>query len=322
MPSPAVWGLEWLNANALRSYPLADSATKLDQSSSFRIPDTIILSLYFPVNAGVNVVPENFFIYSMSMFSTGLTLVLGYLGSNNSVTAVASTSMAFSAHTENKSYALVGIDSYSDSVGKIVFGKLEEIKALPAGQYFFDYAGGKLDTDCIRPIIRGVTSITLVNGNDRSEKLTGAIELIAGTNIALTYSQQGTDAPKIRFDAVSGEGLTKDCVCTDEASQSPCIRTINGIAPTPEGNFTLQTDTNVSLDAKVNGLQVNDLYSKPCCGCQELEAVTNDLQSLQNSALSLSNYISRLDGSVTAMTTTVLGSKLNDTGCESSSAPL
>jgi hypothetical protein len=315
MPAINTWGLEWLNSNSQRSYPISDSATKLDQTSTFRIPDSFILGLYFPVNASVNIEAERFFIYSIAVFATGASLALGYDDGAGNTAIVANTVVPFDTHTEYKSYALVGSGDYSDSAGKVVFGKLEELLNLPSGQYFFDYQGSKLDTDCIRPVLRGVTSVVLVNGNDRSEKLTGVLELVAGTNMQLSVSYTAGQPTQILFNAVSGEGLSKSCVCTDDSAIAPCIRTINGISPTAAGDFTILTDSCLSITGESNGVRIADVCSKPCCGCSELEAVTSDLTRFGDAALTFQNYLNRLEGSVNRMNLTVLGSRLGDAVC-------
>lgn len=315
MPATNVWGFEWLNANSVRSYPLSDSATKTDISGSFRIPDSVILSLYMPVNAGVNIQAENFYISSLVVFSSGITVSLSYSDGSEDPPLVAKTSASFSNHYEYKSYPLVGQGNFSDSIGKIVLGNLKDLKALPAGAYNFAYEDGKLDTDCVRPALRGVTSLTLVNGNDRSSKLYGEIELVAGTNMRLTVIGAANDTTTVRFDAISGEGLSKDCVCTDDNEQAPCIKTINGIAPTLAGDFSVLSDEGLTITPIANGIKLEDSSSQPCCGCTELEAVTKELTRFGDAALTFQNYLSRLEGSVNRMNMTVLGSKLSDVPC-------
>jgi hypothetical protein len=315
MPSSNAWGLEWLNSNSVRSYPLADSATKVDESATLRLPDSIILGLYFPVNAGVNVQAENFFIRNITVFASGLSISLAYDDGTGDYPIVAVIAVSFLNHTEYKSYALVGSGVFSDSVGKIVLGRLEDLKNLPSGQFLFSYEGGKLDTDCVRPTIRGVSSLVLVNGNDRTNKLTGEIELVAGTNMQLSVVSSPGQPTQIRFDAISGEGLSKNCVCTTDDTIAPCIRTINGIPPTVVGDFTIAIDEGLTLVPTSNGIKLQDASSKPCCGCTELEAVTRDLTRFGDAALTFQNYLNRLEGSVNRMNLTVLGSRLGDAAC-------
>jgi hypothetical protein len=315
MPATNVWGFEWLNANSVRSYPLSDAATKTDVSGSFRLPDSTILSLYLPVSAGINVQAENFYLSKLAVFSSGLLVQISYNDGSDEPPLVASASLSFSNHYEYKSYSLVGVGNFSDSVGKIVLGSINDLKALPAGDYSFSYAGGKLDTDCVRPVLRGVTSLTLVNGNDTSDKLVGEIQLVAGTNMRLTVVSSNANTSVVRFDAISGEGLSKDCVCTDNNEEAPCIRTINGIAPTAAGDFSVLSDEGMTITPINNGIRLEDASSKPCCGCAELEAVTRELTKFGDSALTFQNYLNRLEGSVNRMNLTVLGSKLSDVPC-------
>lgn len=315
MPASYAWGLEWLNANSVRSYPLAVDATKTDQSGSFKLPDSLILALYFPVSSSYNVEAENFYIKEITVFSTGLSLTVGYSDGSGEPPSVASAAMSFADHYEYRSYPLIGTGDYEESVGKIVFGKLDDLKALSSGYFIFDYADGKLDTDCVRPVIRGVSSIRVVNVNDVSEKLTGVVELVAGTNMQLSVIQASGQPTKIRFDAISGEGLSKDCVCTGDNANAPCIKTINGVPPTEAGDFTITTEQGFNITTQGNGLALTDISSNPCCGCVELEAVTRDLTKFGDAALTLQNYLNRLEGSVNRMNLTVLGSRLGDAPC-------
>lgn len=313
MPVSTLWNLEWLNHNSQRAYPLTEAATKLDTSGSFKIPDGLLLALYFPVHAGIAVEPEKFYVKNVTVFATGVNVTIGY-DDGSTYPTVASAAVPLSGHTEYRSYALPGAGEFDDSVGKAVFGRPADLKALPPGSYDFDPAAGRLDVDCIRPMIRGVTSIVLVNSGERSDKLTGVVELNAGTNVRLSVTAVGA-VNKVRIDAIKGEGLTKDCAC-DDSHDGPCIKTINGIPPDEAGNFVVQGDDCLIPSGIANGIKFEDQCSKPCCGCVELEAVTRDLERFGSAATTLENYLNRLEGSVNRMNLTVLGSRLNDKGCK------
>ena len=305
-----IWNLEWLNANSQRSYPLAEFATKVDTTGTFTIPDSLILGLYLPIHSGIVAYPENFYVKSMSVFATGLNLEIGYWNGSSGVT-VATSTIAFSAHSEYKTYSLAGEGDFVDCFGKVVFGKLDELSPLPAGSYEFSFSAGQLDTDAIRPMIRGVSSLSIVNGTATSKRMQGDVTFIAGTNMSI--SAGGTSGNyTITFNAISGAGLNVDCNCVDDNTLDACIRTINGIKPDGNGNFTLVGDDCLTLSAIQNGIQLTDVCSKPCCGCTELQAVTNDLARFGDAATSLTNFLNRLEGSVNRMNLTVLGSRLGD----------
>lgn len=305
------WNKEFLNSNSQRAYPLTEWATKT--SGTFEIPDEFILGLYFPVHAGLNVQTSKFFISRITVFATGFNIALSYDDGTADPPVVATAIIARNSHTEYASYAMPGKDDFDDAVGKIVIGRLANIDALPAGDYLFNFADGAVEVDCIRPMIRDVRGIVAVNGSDRSERMYGDIELIAGQNIVITPIIVAGQNPKIRIDAIEGEGLIEECICADELS--PPIRTINGIPPTATGDFTLIGDECIELQSVSNGIRLLDICSAPCCGCEELEALTQELEVLGNAQLTVRNFVSNLSKQVTTMGEIVLGSVLRDDGC-------
>jgi hypothetical protein len=309
------WNLQWLNHNSQRSYPFTDDATKQDVSGSITLPDSFLVALYMPVHAGLDVEPQRFYIQQVGIFPTGLTLSIGYNDESGAQPVVGTVNIPTTNHTENTSYAVAGVNDFDDTVGKVVIGNLDEVNNLPPGSYTFDSTGGALETDCIRPEIRGIVSVTLVNSaNSRSARLYGDLEFIAGNNMRITSSQVAGQNPQIRWDAIEGEGLNETCVCEEEPI-GPCIRTINGIPPLPDGNFRLLGDDCISVTAITNGVQLADQCSEPCCGCEELDALVRQIDRFADGAVTLTNFVSDLQSEVTEMSGVVLGSRLGDQGC-------
>ena len=308
----ATWNLEWLNHNSQRSYPLAEDATKVDETGLFTLPDDFIVALYLPIQGTMNVEPSLFFLRSVSIFSTGYNVSIAYYNGVDAPITVGTVNIAKSTHTENTSYALAGVDDFDDSIGKIVIGKVDTLDQMGEAQYLFDYDDGKLDPDTIRPMIRGISSIVLINGTEESERIYGDIELQAGANIRLTAFPLTST---IRIEAITGEGLVEDCVCEDEPEAGPGIRFINGVPPTTSGDFTLLGDDCLTISPIVHGLQLKDICSDPCCGCAELEAIVVDLARFGEAATTLRNFVNRLESEVSQFHAVVLGSRLNDRGC-------
>ena len=308
------WNLQWLNHNSQRSFPIVDWADSTDETGTIKIPDNFILALHFPIHAGMAVEIEKFYIQSLGIFPTGFNIAIGYDGGTNNRPLVASVNIARSIHEEYRSYALAGSDDFDDSVGKIVIGRLDEIDLLPPGVYNFDPASTNLDTDAIRPMIRGISSLTVVNGSDRSERIYGDIELVAGDNMRIVANQISGFAPQVVFSAISGEGLNEECACEEEG-EGPCLRFINGIPPLPDGNFRIVGNKCLDVQPIENGLQLLDLCSEPCCGCEELEALTRQIDRFADGVLTLQNFAGNLGSEVTQMSQVVLGSRLSDQGC-------
>lgn len=314
-----VWNLEWLNQNSQRSYPFDEEATQQDVTGSFLVPDDFLVSLYFPVHAGFDVQPERFFIRSIAAYAGGYTIALGYDDDSANPPVVASAVVARDTHQENNSYPLVGVTNhavdFADAVGRVTIGRLDSVDQQPAGLYYFDYAGGRLDTDCIRLSLRGVSSLRVVNGNEVSQRLYGDITLVAGANISLTPVLQDNADPILIINAISGAGLTETCVCDTEDVTAPPIRTINDIPPDAGGNFSLLGSNCLEISPISHGLRLTDVCSEPCCGCRELEAITRTIEQFGNSATTLTNFVNRLEAVTTQFSNVVLGSRLADGGC-------
>jgi hypothetical protein len=308
-----LWNLEFLNLNSQRSYPLAEDATKRDTTGAFTLPDDFLVGLYFPVHAALSVDADRFFIRAIAVFATGYVISIGYHDGSASPPIVASTIVSRATHTLNASYALPGMGDFDDSAGKIVIGRLDSIDLQPTGQFLFDYAGGKLDSDAVRPMIRGVQALRVVTNGEPSPPIYGDIYLTAGRNFQISVASLDDDSAEIRFDAVDGAGLTEDCVCDD--TSGPPIRKINGIPPRPDGTFDLIGNQCLDISALASGLRLSDTCSSPCCGCTELEQLTRELEVLGSAEATTSGFVGRLAAEMTQFSQVILGSRLNDSGC-------
>lgn len=309
-----LWNVEFLNQNAQRSYPLAEQATKQDTTGSITLPSSFLLGLRLPVNVGQSVVAEKFFLYGLTVSPVGYNLAIAYDDGSASPPIVATTNIGKAAHREYDVYALVGKNDFSDSVGQVVIGSLQDIDEIPPGQYFFSAAAGQLSPDAVVPSLGGVTSVVVVNGSDRSERLVGDLVFRAGTNMRITATVGEENI--ITFGAISGEGLNEDCNCSDLA-QAPCIRRINGVGPDANGDIDIGTNNCLEIIANADQflLTIKDICSTPCCGCPEIDAINSQLNLFGDAKLTLTNLANRLEAQQTQLILVVLGSKLGDTGC-------
>jgi hypothetical protein len=305
-----LWNLELLNHNSQRAFPLAPHAARTDTTGTITLPNSFLVGMELTVHAGLSVDPSKIFLYSVLISPVGFSLAFAY--DDGTPTLVATTNFARSTHAEYDSYALVGKNNFDDCVGHVLIGDLTEIDELPAGEYFFTAAAGAVDPHAIMPGIRSITSITVVNGNDRSERYYGDITLVAGTNFRITATSG--DSPTIVFNAISGEGLNQACVC-DQLQDAPCIRTINGIPGDPDGNFRIDGNQCITLTPASFGLELLNECSTPCCGCAELEALRSQLNDFADGRAALQSLADRTHSEVSTMTLVVLASKVGDSGC-------
>lgn len=312
--SLGLWNLQWLNHNSQRAYPLTSWATKTDDSGTFRLPDSFIVALYLPISAAANVTVDRFFIRNILVSPTGFSVVVGYLNADDTVTDVAGANIARASFTANQSYALGGIGNFDDTIGHIVLGSLDEIEKIPPGFYTFSREATALEPDAIRPAIRGVSRLRVTNNLQSSPYIYGDVTLVAGTNVRISVAYTAEDT-KIIFDAISGANLNADCICPSP-NTGECIRCINGVC-SDDGTFTVVANECIEVTPGVNSLSFSDTCAQPCCGCAELDELTTQIDRFGDGVTTLQNFVSRLNAEVTQMSLVVLGSRLNDIGCES-----
>lgn len=303
--------LEWLNHNSQRAYPVSAEADRVDVSGAFRLPNDFIVELALPVHGGMNVNTSRFFIRKIASYATGFSVTIGYAAESGDVD-VAAALIARSSHVRNQVYNLGGIGDFADSRGHITIGNLSGIDGQPAGLFTFDFESTRLEVDTIRPQIRGLMSLQVQNGSELSPALTGRVRLVGGRNTRIRVETEEDAAPRIVIEAVEGEGLTDSCVCAEE---SVPIRTLNGITPDQNGNIQFLGNECLDIVEGDHILEFVDRCSQPCCGCDQLTAITEALEAFGEKATTLENFLVSLEARSTQMDMVVLGSRLSDRSC-------
>jgi hypothetical protein len=311
------WNLEWLNHNSQRNYPLADTATRLDQSGNFELPDDFLVELDLPISAGMDVDPARFFIMNVGAFSTGFSVVVGYQPAEEDSTPVpvATALIARHNHTKGTKYNLGGRSPFEDTMGKVVIWQFDNIDNQPPGLWTFDFEATRLDPMAISPYIRGVSSLVAVNGNVRSQKLQGVVEIQAGANTQLVPIVASGQDPILVINFIDGEGTVDDCVCEGDAAPTTPITAINGVRGTSGGGFSIIGSDCMQIEAIANGIRLVNTCAKACCSCPELEKITDDLERLKVERVNVEDFVDRLGIAVDTMNLTVLGARLGDRSC-------
>lgn len=306
---------EWLSHNANRRYPLADDASCEDATASFKLPTSFVVGLAIPVRADLIDNPGGFFLRTVSAYAGGYGLVFGYQPASGPAVSVASALIPRAGFAKNSVHTVGGIGDFSNTVGHVTIGKLEDIDAQPPGSWTFTLAAGRIDPDAVRPQLRGVSAIVALNGDQKSQPLTGVVTLSAGRNFQLAATRSSDDAGSVVLNAVSGEGTVENCVCDGNVTPPQPIEKINDITPGADGNFTITGSDCLTFEPRANGLYVKDTCAQPCCGPKELERITADLEKLGKQAATVEDFVSRLGGATSVMDLIVLGSRLSDRGC-------
>lgn len=305
------WNLQWLNHNAQRAYPLTERATKTDTTGTITLPDSFIVSLYFPIHSGTTFTPTGFFIRSLLIAPTGFNIILGYTDGTTTID-VGAANIVRSNYAANRAYGLAGIDTFYDSVGYVVLGNLDEVDQLPPGLYEFTPEAGELESDTIRPMLRAVSRLQVINNGELSAPIYGDVTLVAGTNMRITVSES-SGQKFITFDAISGANLNQECLC-DVPETGDCLTAINGVHAAG-GNFIIAPDDCVQITEISGGIKVSDICAQPCCGCSELDELISQINRFGDGITTLQNFVTRLGSEVAQMSLVVLGSRLNDANC-------
>ena len=298
----SLWNVDWLNANSQRKYPLADTATGTDSSDSITLPDDFLvdLTVSIPVLAGVD--PDGFHIKTVTIIPQGAIIVLGHLGEDMAVISVNRAT-----HTRYQPYRVVGQGDFYDAYGTATIGSFDNVDQLPAGMYTFTHAEGKLTPTTVKPDIRGVSSIRFINGRETSDPLTGDIYVIAGRNTRFQVAGN-----QVTLDALPlSENLAEECACEDAATAADCIKTINGVEPDENGDFTLEGMECITIEPGEALLTFLDECSEPCCGCDELKVVLDTTAMLMNDAATLRSQVAAMEGVVMQLGMAISSSQLS-----------
>ena len=302
-------GRDWLATNATRNYPISQSAGCIDTSKGFKLPDDFIVDLRLTVPWFTNAKPYLFHVLKVSAFSQGAIVEIGYNGEPVAISEAIPTTNPVEI---NRTFKVSGQGNFPESFGTMVIGKLENLLQTPPGQITFDVENGRIESTCITMGTKGVSSIRVQNGSDLGPALTGNVVLQAGINFAL-FTEPSENS--VIFNALSGEGLQPDCDCEGLIELGDPIRTINDIPPDSSGNFTLVAGTCIEINDGTNALELVETCATPCCGCEELQILADDIEIVKNDLRTLEQITSRLESNITLLSNSFIGSIVNPTEC-------
>jgi len=292
---------EWLNRNSLRNYPFREDARLIPvddqgiQITDIRLPNYLVVDCVLTVptpSLALTLIDVH-----LAQFAKVANLMT-FTFTDHDALNVATLAVDTAQHTKNQAYPIAGTGTYTDVRGKLVVGDLATLAAdLPDGLYEFTATDGALESTVVRPDIRGVRSLQVDQDGTLSAYLFGHIKLVEGTNIRLTYIEEYN---AIRIDAIDGSGLNEECECPDLEAQ--CVRLINGI-PIEDAEI-IGDGQCVSVTTEGNRIVISDTCSEPCCGCPELEFITENLKVLDATVSNLENYAHQLHQRISEFVTT------------------
>jgi len=266
---------EWLNINAGRAYPLAEDASRRDVSGNVKLPDSLI------VDARISIVQDylggQFYVSKVGAFPDLVTIVVAFLPAVGDPRDIATITVRIADHVINTAYSFTGSGTDSSVLGMLVIGSLEQsLRDVPG---FVDFGVGDtpLEPHVLFLCQPALQSVQLFNGDSLSFTSARILKLRQGENIRLTYV--GSDT--IRIDAILGENFTAPSDCENAQPLPPCIRTINGLPPTEEGDFSIDGTDCIEVETQTGSISLVDRCAKSCCGCDELSALVSALHGVE-----------------------------------------
>lgn len=320
-------GTNWLNNNALRNYPISQTASCVSSEGSFSIPDNLFVDMKLaipfvaqPGTAITGISPSSFYISSIKVYPQGFMFFVGC--SLNSKIA-ASEPISFSSFTENTTIAIKGVAvanlnanqlDFSQVYGFATIGSIDGLKNL-TGDITFNLADSRLESSVISYGPRRISGIKVYSDANTSALLSGQIMLRSGSNHRMEI-ENTNNGSNVILNAIRGEDFQETCPCND-VDLGPCIRTINGRPPNASGNFEVKSTDCIEVTEGSNSILLKDTCAKPCCGCNELNVLTGDVDALTSQLALLQGLVGTLTGYISNLQDTCLASRVNWTSCSS-----
>lgn len=299
--SLGLWNLQWLNHNSQRSYPIADWASKkCSVSDEIRIPDDFLLAVNFAISTALTVNIDQFYVSALAISEQGVTVNIGY----KDVTDIVAVSHLPRTDDEVVTGALTGINDFDDTVGYIAINPHSSIFNLTPGYYTFNYEATALEPDCIRPMLRSVTSLRIQTSGSYSERLYGDIVLVAGNNISIDIVSHTEYQSVIRISAINDDRYTEQCGDIDNKDMR-CITSINGVGGDGDGNISINGTGCLAVSGGGTAIVMTDTCAEPCCGCAEVNALEAQIDRIATGEVTLEEFLRRLVNGVESMEATV-----------------
>ena len=295
---------EWLNANSLRNYPIRENASRTDVSGNFTIPNELLVSAQF--NYSRDYLDGGFYISKIVVSDSSVRIFISFISSEeNSVSREIGSVSIFSESFEKFSYfSFSGQGEDFAVLGSLGIGDISS--TINAG----------IETNCVfasnvvalglnkNSPIPALKTVEVYNADDQLlYRATEILKLKEGDNIKLTYlpPQAGSGDPygSIRIDAIDGQNLVSPNDCENVTEfLPPCIKKINGVGPNAEGTiFLAGSDCIDVLELPTaHTLELSDTCAESCCGCVELQALTDALEKLKEQEQTIRDLINSTQG--------------------------
>lgn len=264
---------EFLSHNALRSYPFADGMSlrpSIDREK--RLPDDFLVGATIVLtNNDITTNFECFFLQRLSVYPQGCALTIGYLNKDGSTIAVGRSIFSLISPKTNTTVIIEAINNFYGLQGHLTVGNFDTLLEQFSGDWTFKPEDTFFDPDVVNSTPRCVSSVVVHTADTISEPIYGEISFVEGDNINLEYYQSGTGIMCLKIGV-----NVKD---TENRVTGP-IYTINELPPSPTGDFQITSISNcLDVISGAGKIELRDVCSEPCCGCNELQVINNQIKN-------------------------------------------
>ena len=287
---------EWLNANALRNYPFRENASRRDISGNFVIPNDLLVAAQ--INLSRDYVGGTFYVSKLIASENSVKIFISFLGSvqNSQPREIGSIFVSADEFSQFSYYAFSGQGEDSAVLGSLAIGNVSSTINTGLGEFSFDKDATPFEVNSQFVSVPALKTVEVYDGEDQLlYRATEVLKLKEGENIKLTYvTSPGDPYGSIRIDAIDGQNLISQSNCENLTDLlPPCIRRINGVGPNQDGTIYLVGSDCIDVIDRptANTLELSDTCSESCCGCIELQALTDALEKLKAQEEAIRNLI-------------------------------
>lgn len=292
---------EWLNANTLRNYPIQENASRTDTSGNFTIPNDLLVSAQ--INFSRDYVSGRFFISKIITSENTVKVVTSFLSEEEDAVAreIGFITVDLQSFAQFSYYSFNGQGDDFSVLGSLGIGNIVSTINEGIGEFLFEPDATSFEVNSLFVSVPALKTVEIYNSNDQLlHRATEILKLKEGDNIRLEYISSTNDPyGSIKISAVNPDDLTEPEPCENATEiLPPCIRKINGVSPNSSGTIFLWGSECLEVEDKptFNALEISDPCSESCCGCIELQALTDALEQLKLQEQAIRNLINSTQG--------------------------
>lgn len=301
--------LGWCDENMRRVYPLDDSATCLSESGAALpqslLSDMQLLTPKLESTAGV----EGFFISAVIRNETSIRIQISYQIDSDTAVLCAQTgdislstinTASVTARTEQLVPVANAYPWLTGIIGYVVIGTCRDMTGL--GTMTFKYAATRIIGVRVYECMAGLESVTFTSDSG-SHAMRSDFTIQAGDGIDFIVNGSTINVVRVPTAEEAASPMTsiEATIGAIYRAMGTPIRTINGMAPDSDMNFTISGADCVALDKVASGIVLSNPCAQPCCDEASADDVNTSLSLLEEASKRLEAYYSALTDNINNM---------------------